>query len=173
MPIPKNKPELIEAIESNFAKLFADLETIPENQTQLKELPGHQKDTSMSVANLVAYLIGWGELVLKWHRKDLANEPIDFPDTGYQWNELGQLAQKFYQDYQSANYPELLTHLQQTNQEILQVIHELDNHDLYGRDWYKNYPFGRMIQLNTSSPYKNARARVRKWKKAKINNDNN
>ena len=37
---------------------------------------------------------------------------------------------------------------------------------LYGEAWYGKYPLGRMIQLNTSSPYANARARLRKWKKA-------
>ncbi|WP_207909110.1 ClbS/DfsB family four-helix bundle protein [Pedobacter sp. ok626] len=45
----------------------------------------------MSINNLLAYLIGWGELVLKWNRKKDNNEPVDFPDTGYQWNELGKL----------------------------------------------------------------------------------
>lgn len=36
---------------------------------------------------------------------------------------------------------------------------------LYGAPWYEKYTLGRMIQFNTSSPYANARARLRKWKK--------
>ncbi|MNK06664.1 hypothetical protein D3C87_245630 [compost metagenome] len=42
----------------------------------------------MSINNLLAYLIGWGELVFKWNRKKDNNEPVYFPDTGYKWNEL-------------------------------------------------------------------------------------
>ena len=37
--------------------------------------------------------------------------------------------------------------------------------DLYEIPWYDKWPKGKMIQLNTSSPYKNARTRVRKWKR--------
>ena len=37
---------------------------------------------------------------------------------------------------------------------------------LYGSPWYEKYTQGRMIQLNTSSPYANARGRLRKWKRA-------
>lgn len=51
-------------------------------------------------ANLVAYLVGWNELVLKWLERDAAGLPIDFPETGYKWNELGRLAGRFYQDYE-------------------------------------------------------------------------
>ena len=49
----------------------------------------------MSIHNLVSYLVGWSSLVLKWNRKSEDKEPIDFPETGYKWNELGRLAQKF------------------------------------------------------------------------------
>jgi len=33
--------------------------------------------------------------------------------------------------------------------------------------WYDKWTFGKMIQLNTSSPFKNAKDRIRKWKKTK------
>ncbi|MFD0387572.1 ClbS/DfsB family four-helix bundle protein [Tistrella bauzanensis] len=31
------------------------------------------------------------------------------------------------------------------------------------RPWYKTRTLGRMIQLNTASPYRNARGRLRRW----------
>ncbi|MCG8400066.1 MAG: ClbS/DfsB family four-helix bundle protein, partial [Firmicutes bacterium] len=46
-------------------------------------------------------------------------------------------------------------------------IEKKDNIQLYGTPWYEKWTMGRMIQLNTSSPYKNARNRIRKWKKQK------
>ena len=175
MAVPKNKEELIFTIESSYSKLKKDLETIPSELTSEKELDGHAKGTQMSVSDLVAYLIGWGELVLKWNRKK-NGEQVDFPETGYKWNELGKLAQKFYADYQNIDYKSLLIKLDKTKDEILELIKQTTNNDLYQKPWYDKWTKGKMIQLNTSSPYKNARSRVRKWKKLneeKIRTHNN
>ena len=119
----------------------------------------------MSVSDLVAYLIGWSELVLKWNLKKDNGQDVDFPETGYKWNELGKLAQKFYSDYENIDYKSLLTKLDENVNQILDLIRKTDNIDLYEKPWYDKWTKGKMIQLNTSSPYKNARSRVRKWKK--------
>lgn len=165
MPIPKNKQELLSAIKLTYSKLQKDLETVPIEASNRFEMDGHAKGTQMSVCNLVAYLIGWGELVLKWQEKKGRGEAVDFPETGYKWNELGKLAQKFYADYEHLDYLTLLTKFDKVVDEIVLLIEGLDNTDLYEKSWYDKWTMGRMIQLNTASPYKNARARVRKWKK--------
>ncbi len=166
MAVPKNKEELVFEIENNYSKLKKDLETIPTELTKEKELEGHAKGTKMSVSDLVAYLIGWGELVLNWNRKKENGKKVDFPETGYKWNELGKLAKKFYSDYETLDYSDLLDKLDQTVGEIQKLIENNTNEELYEKPWYDNkWTKGKMIQLNTSSPYKNARSRVRKWKK--------
>jgi hypothetical protein len=165
MAVPKNKTELIFEIETNYTKLIKDLESIPAELTQAKELEGHAKGTKMSISDLVAYLVGWGELVLKWRQKKDDHELVDFPETGYKWNELGKLAQKFYSDYAHLDYQTLLIRLEKTKVDILEIVQNTSNQDLYEKPWYDKWPQGKMIQLNTSSPYKNARARVRKWKR--------
>ncbi|MDG1147389.1 MAG: ClbS/DfsB family four-helix bundle protein [Crocinitomicaceae bacterium] len=165
MPIPKNKAELIHEIEASYIKLKLDLINIPADQAVAKELAGHAKGTEMSVSNVVSYLIGWGELVLKWNQKKERLAHVDFPETGYKWNELGRLAQKFYVDYEHLNYEDLLTRLDSVVDQILNLIQKSNNADLYEQPWYGKWTKGKMIQLNTSSPYKNARTRVRKWKR--------
>ena len=170
MAIPKNKEELIFEIKNNYSKLKKDLETIPTELTKERELDGHAKETKMSISDLVAYLIGWGELVLKWNNKKENGEKVDFPETGYKWNELGKLAQKFYSDYENLDYSDLLNKLDQTVDKILKLIESNTNKELYENAWYDKWTKGKMIQFNTSSPYKNARSRVRKWKKNFKNN---
>lgn len=165
MAVPKNKEELLIAINTTYSKLRADLETIPHEKTTQKELEGHAKGTNMSVSNLVAYLIGWGELVLKWNQRKQNNQHVDFPETGFKWNELGLLAQKFYADYDHLSYAELLEKMDEIKSTIVNLIERTTNEDLYEKPWYDKWTQGKMIQLNTSSPYKNARSRVRKWKK--------
>ena len=166
MPIPTSRTELLDAIEGNFAKLFKDLETVPEAQCRERTLEGHAKGTMMNVHNLVSYLIGWNRLVLKWIDLYTKGAAIDFPETGFKWNELGLLAQKFYSDYEDLPFDQLLKDFKDAKQRILAFISDQTDDRLYGASWYEKYTLGRMIQLNTSSPYANARTRLRKWKRA-------
>ena len=120
----------------------------------------------MSVHNLVSYLVGWNHLVLKWIDFDSKGAAIDFPESGFQWNQLGALAQKFYSDYEDIPFDELLTAFEDAKTRIVAFISSQTDYRLYGVNWYKKYTLGRMIQFNTSSPYSNARTRLRKWKRA-------
>lgn len=167
MAIPTDKSELAQAISINYLKLRAELDTIPVSLTHERTLEGHAKDTWMSIHDLLAYLVGWSELVLKWHAGKSVGESVDFPESGYRWNELGRLAQKFYADYADLSYPALMERLDLVKDRILAVVDRTENDDLYGKPWYEAYTLGRMIQFNTSSPLDNARKRLRRWKKEK------
>jgi hypothetical protein len=167
MVIPKDKDELQKAIIDNYKKLKTELLNIPTDLTTTKELEGHSKNTLMSIDNLVAYLVGWGQLVLKWNDKKEKGLHVDFPETGFKWNELGQLAQKFYKDYEKDDFKTLNEKLDKTTNEILKLIESKTNVELYELAWYDKWTLGKMIQLNTSSPFKNAKDRIRKWKKTK------
>jgi len=167
MAIPQNKDALLKAINGHFDKLLIELEALPETVTGEMSLEGHARNTLMSVANLVAYLIGWNELVLKWIAKDRLGETIDFPESGFKWNDLGALAQKFYHDYRELPYLQLLERLIKAKHEIAAFVEASNDDVLYGRPWYGKWTLGRMIQFNTASPYNNARGRLRKWSRNK------
>lgn len=166
MAVPINKEELQEAIISNYTKLKKELLTIAFEKTSINELEGHSKGTLMSINNLISYLVGWGELVIKWNEKKDNNEAVDFPETGYKWNELGKLAQKFYEDFKNDNFNSLIIKLDKTVETILLLIENKSNKELYDVTWYEKWTLGRMIQFNTSSAYLNGKNRIRKWKKA-------
>lgn len=165
MAIPQNKDELISAIHDTYEKLSKTLSDIPSDLTNKKEFEGHAKNTLMSLKDLLAYLVGWGQLVLKWDDRKSKGLEADFPETGFKWNELGLLAQKFYKDYEKDTYKTLTDKLDKTVKQILEMTARKTNKELYGTAWYDKWTLGRMIQLNTSSPYTNARTRIRKWKK--------
>jgi len=160
-----NKTELINAIESAYNKLHLDYVSIPEELTRIKGVEGNIKGTLIGVSDTLAYLIGWGKLVLKWYYRKSRNESVDFPATGFKWNELGLLAQHFHGQYKAHSYQELLTEFSTTTTEILALINSLDNQSLYNITWYKQWTLARMVQLNTSSPVKNIRTKVRKFKR--------
>ena len=166
MAVPQTKGELLAAIALEFGKLRKALDDIPEGTVHTRTMEGHAKGTMMSPFDLVAYLAGWNELVLKWLARDAAGEPVDFPETGFKWNELGRLAGKFYRDYENLPYPQLLARLEAAERAIRATVEKADDEALYGRTWYEKWTMGRMIQFNTASPYANTRARLQKWRKA-------
>ncbi|TBU97827.1 hypothetical protein DNJ95_03895 [Stutzerimonas kirkiae] len=166
MAVPQSKEQLLDAIRGTYWKLMADLASVPAQRAHEATLEGHARGTQISVADLLAYLIGWNLLVLKWCDARAHGLPVDFPETGYKWNQLGRLAQKFYADHAGVDYPELLRRFAEVHARILALVERETDITLYGAPWYEQYTQGRMIQFNTSSPYANARARLRKWKKA-------
>ncbi|KAA8998057.1 ClbS/DfsB family four-helix bundle protein [Affinibrenneria salicis] len=167
MAIPQTQAELLTAIDQNYVRLLRDVRALPASAVNEISLEGHAKGTLISPADLIAYLIGWNELVLKWLEHHQSGQPIDFPETGFKWNQLGQLAQKFYADYAGLDWAQRLERLEQAKRRIVQFIASSDDPTLYGRAWYDKWTLGRMIQFNTASPYANARARLRKWAKGK------
>lgn len=166
MAIPASKEDLLTAIDQRFAKLDAALDAVPVDLADDTSMDGHARGTMMSVNNLVSYLIGWNELVLKWLARDDAGKDVAFPETGYQWNELGALARKFYADFAEHSFEENRQRLRNVKEQLIRDIASRSNEELYGAPWYGKWTKGRMIQLNSSSPYENARGRVRKWLKA-------
>jgi hypothetical protein len=164
--IPSTREALLKAIDESYAKLARELDAIPMERVDERTLEGHVKTTRMSVRDLVAYLTGWGELVLKWHDGRRAGMAVDFPETGFKWNELGRLAQKFYGDYDALTYEELRLRLTQSKDRIRAIVASTTDEALYGVPWYEKWTPGRMVQFNTSSPYANARARLRAWQRS-------
>lgn len=165
MSVPQTKAELRLAIDKNFDKLMRCLTSIPPEITSAHSMNGHVKGTKMRVRDLVSYLIGWNALVVKWITSDAKGQPVDFPETGYKWNQLGLLAQKFYSDYSELSYELLQVELQAVKNEVVKLIDERTDDILYGKPWYTKWTMGRMISLNTSSPYANASGRLRQWAK--------
>lgn len=161
--IPQNKNELIQAISVSYEKLTLDYERVPNALTRSLGIEGNVKGTTISVCDTLAYLIGWGKLVLKWYDFSVKGQDIDFPETGYQWNQLGALAQAFQLEYKDRTFETLLKEYQRVVQDILTLLHKLDDHTLYGEVWYKQWTLGRMIQFNTSSPMKNVRTKIRRF----------
>jgi hypothetical protein len=167
MAVPTTKAELLSAISTTFEKLMSDLARIPTVHSQEASLEGHVTGTQMSPSDLVAYLIGWNELVLKWLDQDDRGKTVEFPETGFKWNQLGQLAQKFYTNYPELTWLDRLERLTTVKGQLVEKISTRSDDELYGRAWHGAWTKGRMIQFNTSSPYANARGRIRKWLKGK------
>ncbi|SIS64941.1 ClbS/DfsB family four-helix bundle protein [Phaeovulum vinaykumarii] len=163
MAVPDSKAALLDAISTTFDRLMANLLRVPDARAQDRSMPGHAAGTLMSPSDLVAYLIGWNALVLKWLARDDAGQPVVFPEEGFNWNQLGLLAQKFQTDCPEGDWPARLERLAALKAQVVETVSRRSDLELYGSPWYGKWTKGRMIQLNTSSPYMNARKRLRAW----------
>lgn len=163
MAVPSSKAELLAAIDTTFALLEAELDRVPQALVHDQVLPGHAKNTMMSPAELVSYLIGWNEQVLTWHERRAAGLPDELPAPGIKWNQLGLLAQRYYDAYRDETWDDLRTHLGGAKDNMVALIESCTDAELYGCEWYGKWTMGRMISLNSSSPYMNARGRFRAW----------
>ena len=161
MAVPESKTVLLEAMEKSALALRKKLARIPHEMAFQPCLDGHVAGSRMSVANLVSYLIGWGEQVLYWHHQEAAGEEVNFPAKGFKWNELGKLAQKYYADYQHiTSWPMLLVMLEENQQQLVALVNGFSDDELYHQPWNGKWTRGRMIQFNSVSPYRNASARL-------------
>ncbi|WP_404319458.1 ClbS/DfsB family four-helix bundle protein [Malaciobacter canalis] len=163
MAIPQNKLELIKEINNSFLKLHNDYGTLTKEQVLIEEIEGNIKNTKISVKDTLSYLIGWLELVNIWIDNKDEIVTLTLPHQNYKWNELGLLAKSFYKKFENEDFISLLKKHKELNKSILEKLAHLTNEELYEKTWYKNYPLGRMIQFNTSSPNKNVRTKIKRF----------
>lgn len=163
MAIARTKADLLHEIETAYDALRRDLDRVPAARAREVSLPGHSAGTEMSPADLVAYLVGWNELVLDWHEQRGRGVEPELPAPGYGWNDLGALAGHFYRAGADESWPGLLDRLDRAENGLVLLVRGLDDDQLYGVPWYRAHTAGRMIQLNSASPYANARRRIRAW----------
>lgn len=165
MGIPTTRDELLAAIHGGYVSLTADLARVPADRTREATMPGHVAGTLMSPSDLVAYLIGWNRTMTGWFADEAAGREPVIPAAGYTWRDLGALAQSFYAARIDTPWHELQGELGSAYREVVELVESRSDDDLYGRPWFGTNPAGRMIQFNSSSPYANARRRIRAWLK--------
>lgn len=163
MPLPAHKSALQHAIRHECAALWPLLEAA-DSWADEQVLSGQVKGTMMSPHQLASYLLGWATTVLEWG--NVYRQTYTVPTiitTGY-----GAVAQKFYAQYADIAYSAVLTKLHETVVAIEQLIEQTSEDDLYHIVWYqtktsgREYTMGRIIELNTVAPLRNARGRLRR-----------
>ncbi len=166
MPLPETKKELLKRLNEACNKLEMEYAEIEEKASREKRIEGEG-----SPADLLAYQIEWGRLLLSWEEAEQKGKTLEMPAKGYKWNELGQLAESFYNKHNKTGMHELLVEYGRIVGSIKAMIQGLDENELFEigkRKWAGDkWPIVKWIQVNTIAPYRSARTKIRRWKKAK------
>jgi len=164
-----SKKELSETIRRTYVLFEGEFEDI-HNSDKDKRIEGVDK----TPAQMIAYQLGWMNLVMDWERNEQLGHEFHMPAPGYKWNQLGPLNELFYEKYSGYTLEQLLSLFRETEQKWQNWIDSLSEEELFVqgiRQWTGTKPGWAMvkwIQINSVAPFKSFRTRIRKWKKGQL-----
>lgn len=153
---------LSEQIAKEYNKLAKAVSQLGERTKKIIDGTGGK----VSAADLIAYQIGWGKLLIGWYETGEKGEMPQMPGEGFtKWDYTG-LAKHFYQKYgyDSGKKQDLaFYHVVETLIAIVEKEHAEGRLDALGVwDWCtlpsgKKWPLSKWVKVNTASPYSRAR----------------
>lgn len=129
-------------------------------------------DVDRTPQEIIAYQLGWMDLIRGWDKDELDGKEVITPAPGYKWNQMGGLYQGFYDKYQGESISRLSEMFQASVSSLLEWLEGFSEDELFkpgGRKWASstpsNWPIWKWVHINTVAPFKSFRSKIRKWKK--------
>ncbi|MDD7687523.1 MAG: ClbS/DfsB family four-helix bundle protein [Actinomycetaceae bacterium] len=121
---------------------------------------------------MLAYQLGWMELLLGWERDEQTGKDAVTPAPGFKWNQLGGLYDSFYRRWENIPPHDLIDQFNTLLKDVLQLVDRLTDAELFEaeqRAWASStpsaWPVWKWIHINTVAPFTTFRTKIRKWKK--------
>ena len=166
----KDKQTFINEIEKTAGLFIKEFDDVSETDRGLL-LEGVDRTPK----EILAYQLGWMELLQGWDSGELAGKEVITPAPGYKWNQMGQLYQGFYDKYNKYSLADLKEMYSAALNDLVSWIQRFDDEELFnpgGRKWAQstpsNWPVWKWVHINTVAPFKSFRSKIRKWKKFRI-----
>ena len=96
-----NKDDLIFEISKRAELFINEFSDVSESDKDVYKI-----GVNRTPAQMIAYQLGWLNLIQSWENDNKNNIPVVTPSPDYKWNNLGGLYQEFYKTY--SNYTNLL-----------------------------------------------------------------
>lgn len=166
MPIATNKRELLEAMETEHRLL---LETLAGLDDEAMVRPGVCHEWSCK--DVLAHLVAWKKMFLSWYAAGLRGENPRTPCEDLKWTETPALNARIYGEWKDVPLDEVRREFDATYGAMLELARSLPEKDLFRvklYPWMRVWPLARWIAANTSSHYRWARTRVRRFTKSVV-----
>ncbi len=164
MPLPTSKDELLKNLYDAYEKLDSEFTAVSPDTEREPGIAGE-----ISCCDIVAYQIGWANLLLGWDESELKGKLPAMPASGFKWNQLGELAKSFYAKESTKTLQQLRVEFRLVHKRLVIWIESLSEQELFEihqRQWTgEKWTMVKWIQVNTIAPYRSARTKVRRWKK--------
>jgi hypothetical protein len=163
---------LSQEIQNAYKVLVLLVSQIPITKRNLACM--EENGRQISVSDIIAYQIGWGQLLIGWYESGIQHKNPDMPGEGFlKWDYHG-LANHFYQKYHVDGSSKQMALFHETVERIISIVeteYRADQLDKIGVwDWCtlksgKQWPLSKWVRINTVAPYKRAATAIRKLKK--------
>ena len=167
MPRPTTKNALLETIEVERNALEQLLDELSPDQMEESGVVGE-----WSVKDVLAHLLEWEQMVLRWHSAGLKGKVPVTPAEGFNWAQLPQLNQQIFEKHHDRPLADIQKEFKASFRKMLKIIQGLSDEDLFRRGryaWTKNNTLGAYFISNTSSHYHWAKTNIKKgWKARKV-----
>ena len=159
--------ELIAEIRKRAELFIAEFDDVPAS-----ELHTLKDGVDRTPAQMLAYQLGWMDLLLGWERDDRAGREVVTPAPGYRWNRLGDLYSAFYEQWRDASLPRLQEAFRDRVDGVVALVASLSREELFTsgqRAWASStpsaWPVAKWIHINTVAPFTSFRTKIRAWKR--------
>ena len=156
-------------IASEYGKLIKLVQLIPKQNFFDKNFSG--TGGTVNLADILAYQIGWGHLLISWYEYGIKQEAFVMPGEGFSTWDYTALAEHFYKKYSQLTSEQLEQKFLEVVTKIIDIT-ELEfssgNLDKLGVwPWCrlksgKEWPLSKWIRVNTIAPYKRAQLIIKK-----------
>ncbi|MFW7364604.1 ClbS/DfsB family four-helix bundle protein [Vagococcus fluvialis] len=161
------KKELIFEIEKTANLFIQEFNDIKEAQKDVMV-----EEIDRTPVQMIAYQLGWLNLLMNWDRDELTGKEVTTPALGYKWNELGGLYQSFYTQYENYSLSELKNEYIETVAKFVEWVDSFTEKEIFEQDVRKwasstpsKWPIWKWAHINSVAPFKSFRTKIRKWKK--------
>lgn len=162
LPRPTTKPELIEAANSEYDKLFSIINNMSDeeqNQAFLFE------DRDKNIRDVLIHLYEWHQLLLNFTKSNQNNIAAPFLLEPYNWRTYPQMNIDFFEKHQKTPYEQSKKMLEQSHKDIMKDIEGFSNEELFSKkyfDWVGSTSLGSYFVSATSSHYNWAIKKIKK-----------
>lgn len=162
---------LSQEIQDQYGRVVKITTSIAHAVRTLKVIDG--TGGKVSIADLIAYQIGWGNCLIRWYETGISGKIPEMPGDGFTNWDYTAIAEHFYQKYcydASDQQMRVFTQVVSRILEIIQIEYQTGNLEQIGVwPWCtlssgKQWPLSKWIRVNTVSPYKRAAKLIKKSK---------
>jgi hypothetical protein len=161
MPIAKTKKELLEAIETEYCLLKKCIGGLDASQLETAGVC-HE----WSAKDVMAHLVEWKMMFLGWYEEGLRGGNPRTPTEDLKWSQTPALNDRIYRKWKNVSLEVILADFESRYVELLELTRSIPQEKLFRKGlypWLRVMPLSRWIAANTSSHYRWARTRIRRW----------
>ena len=133
MPRPTTKEQLLQAGEANFAKLFALIDSMTDQQ---RSAPFSFEDRDKNVRDVLVHLYEWHRLLLNWAQSNRAGHAVHFLPDPYTWKTYPKMNIGFWEKHQGTSLDESILLLRASHAEIMRLIGTFSDEELFTKKYF-------------------------------------